>query len=826
MIVVDAPCVIVWKGAVRVNVVTSFASEYSRRLLVLVLVLVLVGARMSFALDLAEPSDPLEFFEKQVRPILVERCQECHSASSKRVRGELRLDSREALRRGGVSGPAIVPGDPEASFLIERIRDDDDSSRMPPPPKEPLTQAERSILETWIKLGAPDPRTEPTPAPAPNQDPRGWWAFQALANPPIPIVQDAGWARNELDRFIQSRLEREGLRPAPEADRSTWIRRLTFDLTGLPPAPEEVEAFVSDPRPDAHERLVDRLLASPHHGERWGRHWLDLVRYADTSGCNGDFPIPEAYRYRNYVITRFNQDAAYDQFIREQLAGDLLPAASEDQRREQLVATGYLAISRRFSSVAEEFHLTLDDAIDNLGKTFLALSVSCARCHDHKFDPIPQRDYYALHGILESTRFSFPGTEIYRHQQDMIPLVTQRIMDSELRSILDAMEKIDAEIHQVYTTIELSDTGKEKDALKARWESLKKRRDDLLKSRPDYDEAYGAMEGKPVDSHIQLKGDPKKLGDRVPRGFLQVLGGQRVPADERGSGRKHLADWVADPKNPLTARVIVNRVWQHHFGQGLVRSHNDFGTRGQPPSHPELLDHLTRRFIDAGWSIKRLHRWIVLSSTYRTASAENPAAALKDPDNRWLWSFPRRRLDAEEIRDAMLFASGGLERRMGGPHPFPPEVTWRYSQHKPFVEDYPSDLRSVYLMQQRFRLQPYLATFDGADTNASTGERRTSTTPQQALFALNSAFVQREAERLVDRLDAERPTIEQRIQRAYWLLLSRKPSADEFQEATAYLKGVRKPLAQVVKLPSELERAAWVSLIRVLLSTNEFVFVD
>ena len=498
--------------------------------------------------------------------------------------------------------------------------------------------------------------------------------------------------------------KRPGCGPAPEADRRTLLRRLTFDLTGLPPTPEEVDAFLRDDAEGAYERAVDRLLASPQYGERWGRHWLDLVRYADTSGCNSDFPMPEAYRYRNYVVESLNRDKPYNLFLEEQIAGDLLPGGSEAERRERIVATGYLAISRRFSSVAEEFHLTLDDTIDNLGKAVLGLTISCARCHDHKFDPITQRDYYALYGIFQSTRYAFPGTEIFRHSEDLVPLVSVERRDGELRPYLERMVKLDREIHATYAPVETLDTGKAKNDLREKVKKLQAERDELIKTMPAFEKAYAVSEGEPADARIQIKGDPAKLGPAVPRGFLTVLGGQRLPSDETGSGRRALAGWLTDPSNPLTARVLVNRVWQHHFGHGLVRTPNDFGTRGEPPTHPELLDALALRFVDAGWSIKKLHREILLSATYRMGSVEDAESSRKDPENRFLWTFNRRRLDAEEIRDAVLAVSGALDRSPGGTHPFPSEWTWRYTQHKPFVDDYPSLRRSIYLMQQRIRL--------------------------------------------------------------------------------------------------------------------------
>jgi hypothetical protein len=613
--------------------------------------------------------------------------------------------------------------------------------------------------------------------------------------------------------------------PAPPADKRTLIRRATFDLTGLPPTRDEIESFLADESLDAFARLVERLLASPHYGERWGRHWLDVVRYADTSGCNGDFPIPEAYRYRNYVIDSFNGDKPYDQFVREQIAGDLLPYDSPDERAEQVIATGYLAISRRFSSVAEEFHLTLDDTIDNLGKAFLGLSISCARCHEHKFDPIPQEDYYALYGIFQSTRFSFPGTEIYRHPQDLVPIVTGERME-RIRPSLASMAELDEKIFRTYSTMAELDTGQEKDKLRAKWQELQKERDKLVQELPEFEQAYAASEGKVSEACLHVKGDPETPGPQVPRGFLQLLGGQRVPAAETGSGRRQLADWLTDAHNPLTPRVLVNRVWQHHFGHGIVRTPDDFGTRGALPTHPELLDWLTRAFLESGWSVKSLQRTIMLSRAYQMAVVENAAYARRDPDNRLLWTFNRRRLSAEEIRDSLLAVSGQLDRSRGAEHAFQPVWEWRYTQHNPFVDDFATNRRSIYLLQQRIRQHPYLGVFDGADTNAATGLRQVSTTPQQALFMLNGEFVHDQAAHFGARLAKETSRPWERIETAFLAAFGRPATREEIDQGLVYIAKLQKPLEEAGTAEGDLSQAAWASYLRVLLSSNEFLFVE
>ncbi len=414
-------------------------------------VMLVLFVRLSLAaVPATKPSaEGIEYFEKNIRPVLVERCYRCHSKDAEKVKGGLLLDSREGLTKGGDNGVVLVPGDPEKSKLIIAIRYHDEEIRMPP--KEPLADQQIAHFVEWVKMGAPDPRTADVVAKAapPAYDyakAKQFWAFRPVRDAQVPVVRDVNYALNDVDRFVLAKLESKGLKPVVSADRVTLIRRATFDLTGLPATPDEVSAFLSDSSPNAWEKVVDRLLASPHYGEKWGRHWLDLVRYADTSGCNSDFPVPSAYKYRDYVIKAFNQDKAYDQFLKEQLAGDLIQRSEARGRRsedkwDEIIATGYLAEARRFGSRNAEFHLTIEDTIDNVGKTMLGLSVSCARCHDHKFDPIPTSDYYGLYGIFKSTKYAFPGTEIYRHTKDFVPLV-----DGEEAEALKKHEKEQTEI--------------------------------------------------------------------------------------------------------------------------------------------------------------------------------------------------------------------------------------------------------------------------------------------------------------------------------------------------------------------------------------------
>ncbi|MGI8605357.1 MAG: DUF1549 and DUF1553 domain-containing protein [Verrucomicrobiales bacterium] len=654
---------------------------------------------------------------------------------------------------------------------------------------------------------------------------REFWSFRPLRHSFLPAVSDRTWLRTAVDAFVLAKLESEGLIPNGDADPRTLLRRVTYDLTGLPPTSDDIASYLADRSNDAFEKVVERLLSSPAYGERWGQHWLDLARYADTSGCNADVPIPDAWKYRNWVIDALNHDKPYDDFIREQIAGDLLPAASDAEGYQKIIATGYLAISRRFSSVAEEPHLTLDDTIDNVGKALLGLTVSCGRCHDHKYDPISTQDYYALYGIFESTRYSFPGTEIPRHRRHLVALVPRDRYEAEIKPHEEKLATVDTEMDAHYARKTQLDTGQEKDAADAAWKKCNDQHDALIKSGPVYDTAYAVAEGHSRHARIQIKGDPKKPGDEVPRAFLTVLGGQKVPVDQKGSGRRLLADWLAD--HPLTARVMVNRIWLHHFGQGIVRTPNDFGTRGEPPTHPELLDFLAARFIESGWSVKALHRVIVLSRAYGMSSVDQSAALAKDPANRWLWRFERRRLSAEEIRDSWLALSGDLDFSPAGPHPFKPELEWRYTQHNPFVDDFPSSRRSIYLLHQRIRTHLMLGVYDGADPNMATGQRPLSTTAVQGLFMMNNKFVHKQAERFAVRLLGSARGFDERLNGAFESTLSRSPSPEERFEAEDYLDATAARFSEAGRQEkSEQERAAWASYLRVLFGSNEFIYVE
>jgi hypothetical protein len=537
-----------------------------------------------------------------------------------------------------------------------------------------------------------------------------------------------------------------------------------------------------------------------------------VVRYADTAGDNADFPVPSMFRYRNWVIAAFNRDEPYDQFIREQLAGDILADRGNiEDYQQKNIATGYLANSRRFGSRANEFHLTIDDTIDNLGKGILGVTIGCARCHDHKFDPIPTADYYALYGIFKSTNYAHAGTEIYPRTYGFTAL--NPAQSEELKRFETELSGLDNRIEDMKAgRIKFATPEEKKKAEQENRDKVRK----LSAEYPYFQKIYGVTEGKPADARILVRGEPATLGPTVPRGFLTVLGGQKLPPEEKGSGRRELAEWVTDPKNPLTARVMVNRIWQWHFGRGIVGTPDDFGTRGEAPSHPELLEYLASRFVESGWSVKKMHRLIMLSRAYQTASGANTANEQKDSKNAYLWRFPRRRLDAEEIRDSLLAVSGNLDPAPGGEQPFTQEMTWRYTQHTPFVaaeEKFATNKRSVYLMQQRIRRQPFLDLFDGADPNSETGVRPLTVTALQALYTMNDAFFHAQAASLAARIQAAASGETERLKFAFRVLYGRAPTADDVRDAHQFL-------AQ--SGPDE----GWPALIRVLLASNEFLTLD
>ena len=810
----------------------------------------------------AEPApEALDFFEKEVRPLLASRCYECHGPGDK-IKGGLRLTSRAAILAGGETGPAAEPGKPAASLLIEAVK----YQGLEMPPKAKLPAEDINRLARWVELGLPWPAGDTADAPVRSADidftisdaQRNHWSFQSLRQVPPPAVQNAAWPAGNIDRFILAGLESRGLAPNGPASKPALLRRASFDLIGLPPTPAETEAFLADQSPQAFEKVIDRLLTSPHYGERWGRHWLDVVRYADTAGETADYPVPQGYKYRNYVIDSFNRDKPYDEFVREQIAGDLLAAEGPAEKyAERVTATGFVAISRRFGFDPENYqHLTIADTIDTVGRSVLGLSIGCARCHDHKYDPLSMRDYYALYGIFASTRYAFPGSEEKKTPRDFVPLLppaqAKPLADAQQAELarLDAeMKRLDEEQKTINARVtELAAASKpaegataepvpaerqaQLDAAKAQLaqcqqaQAAQKAARDALAARGPYEIAYAVVEGTPANARIQKRGEPTRLGDEAPRRFLEILGGDALPAENSGSGRRQLADWLTAPGNPLTPRVIANRLWHYHFGQGLVATTSDFGLRGRRPTHPELLDYLAGRLMAEGWSLKSLHKEIMLSRAYQMSSAPSDRGSEIDPGNESIWRFDSGRLDAESIRDAILAISGGLDTTVGGPHPFPPANTWGFTQHAPFKAVYDSRQRSVYLMTQRIQRHPFLALFDGADPNVSTSERSSTTTPTQALFMMNDPFVHEQSMLIAKRLLGERGDDAGRLQLLYELAYARAPREPESQAGVEFLARYASGL-QTAGVPGDQQTAlAWAALARVIVTSNEFLYLD
>tara|TARA_B100000683_G_scaffold225825_1_gene224520 strand:- start:1400 stop:3778 length:2379 start_codon:yes stop_codon:yes gene_type:complete len=748
-----------------------------------------------------------DFFESKIRPVLATHCFECHGHKDK---GGLKLDSREAILQGGDSGPAIVLGKPQKSLLMTAVQHADSELEMPP--KKKLPPEAIADLSQWIRAGAvwPEGKGLGFATGEITDEQRKHWAYQPLKG--NPAQTPAG--ENFIDAHVRGRLKEQGLQSVNLADRRTLIRRVTFNLTGLPPTPMEVEAFLKDQKADAWYRVVERLLASPRYGERWGRHWLDLVRYADTAGDAGDYPIPEAYKYRNYVIDAFNKDKPYNQFVREQIAGDQLHAENEEQRWEQTIATGYIAISRRIGVSPHKLrHITIEDTLNNLGKTFLGLTIGCARCHDHKFDPIPTADYYALYGIFDSSVYPHAGAEHSPHRHSFVYRMGKAKADEVLkpfRSKLEPWNKKERDQFNLYQSFqrEVVTGSITRQSVWAGLEGIRARRAEVAKTFPNPDIAYAIVDGSASDVSIHKQGNPRDLGPKVRRGFLQILGGQQLPENTKGSGRLELANWLTSSAEPLLARVIVNRIWHYHFGRGLVSTPSDFGVRGTAPTHPVLLDMLAQYFIKSGWSMKTMHRLILDSETYRMAATEHAGNLAKDPDNHFLWRANRRRLDAEELRDSLLTFSAQLDITPGGRHPFPHRLTYFYRQHEPFQEKYVSNKRSIYQMQQRIQKNPYLDMFDGPDGGLHLGDRKASVTTLQALYFMNSKFIHEQAEAITERLPEEH-----KVEYLYELVFNRRAEDKELEFAESYFA-------------KDNSRQRWAGYVRSMLSSNEFLFVD
>ena len=767
---------------------------------------------------LALSPEQTEFFETSVRPVLAEHCYKCHGPEKQKA--ALRLDSRAAVLKGTDDGPIVVEGKPDESSLIKSIRHQGDSKM--PEKEDKLPDAQIAALSEWVKRGAPWPENDKPAQPnAREEAAKKHWAFQPVRDPALPAVADSGkWARTEIDRFILAKLEPAGLAPSPPADPRTLLRRMTFDLTGLPPTSEEVESFVREYRSPITDHIslvaaaVDKLLASPRYGERWGRYWLDVARYADTKGYvfTEERRYGFAYTYRDWVIKALNDDLPYDQFLIHQIAADRV-AAPGDTR--PLAALGFLTLGRRFLNNQHEI---IDDRIDLIARGTMGLTVACARCHDHKFDPISQADYYALYGVFASSvePKELPllpadadpqGDAVYRREHAKLQAESDAFLaekSGELSLAASALTRVPTVLPPL-----------PRDALKGllsgadrdRSRELMNKAAALNASPEAPPRAMAILDGPLVEPHIFKRGNPGMIGDPVRRRFITVLARGNPEPFTQGSGRLELAQAIASKENPLTARVLVNRVWLHHFGKGLVRTPGDFGIRGDAPTHPELLDWLAARFVEDGWSLKKLHRRIILSAAYQQESDETPKAALADPENRLVSHMNRRRLDFEATRDSLLCVAGQLDPALGGR---PVEITAQPFPHR----------RTIYSFIDRQNLPGLFRTFDFASPDTTSPQRHITTVPQQALFLMNSPFVIEQARALAAQPQFKQsPPSADQVQELYGRIFARRADSAEVEAALQFL-------AKPAESSGPAPLSAWEKYAQVLLETNEFAFVD
>ena len=834
---------------------------------------ILLACAGGSAFGAAQPSAAQgDFFEKQIRPLLAERCYECHSAEKKQ-KGGLSLDTRESVLKGGDTGPALVAGDPEKSLLIEAVRYKNHDLQMPP--KKRLPDGEVKALEDWVKMGAHDPR-EASPVVKRGRvidiaEGRKFWSFTPLARvePPFGVPPfsgsvdpgsakpaEAGIPNSPIDAFIRAKLREKGLPSAPPADQRTLIRRATFDLIGLPPTPQETHDFLADKTPEAFEHVVERLLASPQYGERWGRHWLDVARYADSNGMDENIAFGNAWRYRDYVVRAFNADKPFDQFLIEQIAGDLLP-----QNEDTMTAPGFLALGARVLAEPDLQKLEMDiidEQLDTIGKAFMGMTVGCARCHDHKFDPLTQEDYYAMAGIFRSTR-SLSTEKMgaikfwYEHS-----LATPQQLDEKKKSEADVKAmKAEVAAFTKKAKAQVQDAALDTATL-AKIAAMTKDAEEFSAKQPDLPGIMSVADDKIVKTlPVHLRGSYLTLGKPVERGFPEVMraGLTKPILPAKHSGRLELARWIAGSEHPLTARVIVNRIWRWHFGAGIVNTPDNFGALGGKPSHPELLDWLARTFIESGWSVKDMHRLIMKSETYRQSSGaisdfgfrisdlgSSPNAAigrdgnqksetqtepgrrreaqirnqkLVDPENRLLWRANIQRLEAEEIRDAMLFTSGWLSTEIGGKTIPLRNREFVFNHTSKDATTYESPRRALYLPIIRNHLYDMLEQFDYPDPTMPTGSRNSTVIAPQALIMMNAPVVMESSARLAAKL-ASLPDDTQRVREAYALLYARPPTEHEQTDALALLREF---------CATEKPDRALALLCQTLFAANEFIYL-
>ena len=749
------------------------------------------GAAVASAPAALSPEDR-QFFESKIRPVLINRCYKCHSRDADKVKGGLMLDTKEAWLHGGDSGPAIVPGKPDESLLVKAIRYEDDDLQMPPK-GDKLSDQQIADLTEWIRRGAPDPRSlvsKGTSATYAGVG-RAHWSFQPVTKPAIPAVATPGWCQNPIDNFVLAKLEANGMHPNEAADKRTLIRRVTFDLIGLPPSERDIEAFVADTSPDAYAKLVDRLLASPRYGEHWARYWLDVARYSDTKGDpqkQDDPRYPHAWTYRDWVIGAFNADMPYNEFIFAQLAGDRLEAIVEKKAKDagkpapdtrwSLAAMGFLTLGNQFDGRRDDI---IADQIDVTCKAFLGLTVACARCHDHKFDPIPTKDYYSLYGVFANSQQPATLPPLVREPPKTPELLDYFAKATDFQKQEEGLEEQRQEVRRAARGKGAGGIDRQKlRELRKEEVELQRKIGDLETNHPGsppranvvYDVAH------PHDYPVLIRGETGHRGDIVPRRFLEILSPdpKHRPEWKADSGRAELALAIIDPKNPLTARVIVNRLWQQHWGEGFVSTPDDLGNMSSPPTNPELLDYLAATFIEQGWSLKKLQREIVLSAAYQQSAKNNPEYAETDPNNKLLWRYNLRRLDLEEMHDALLTVTGELDPTMGGKPVLISDTGF-------------AKRRAIYTLIDRRNPPELLTQFDFPSPDVESGRRYVTIVPQQALFLMNSPMVIETARKLVDRpIFAQLPTDADRVAALYLAIYQRLPTKEEVALGLKYVK--------------------------------------
>ncbi|MGF1581935.1 MAG: DUF1553 domain-containing protein [Gemmataceae bacterium] len=777
-------------------------------------------------------AEGIAFFEKKIRPVLVQSCYKCHSQESRRSRGGLMLDTRDNMRMGGDTGHGVVPKNLKSSLVWEAITYKNPDMKMPPDKK--LPESVLADFRKWIEMGAPDPRDGKQKKVAANswETAKDLWSLQPVKKQESPEVANAKWPLCGLDHFVLAELEERNLQPAGDAKPLALLRRVHYDLVGLPPSPETVQGFVADPTRRHYEKIVDDLLASPQFGERWGRHWLDVARFAESNGLDRDVLFPHAWRYRRYVIDAFNKDIPYDQFVTEQIAGDLLSADSKEEEDRLAIATGFLALGPKpFSTRGKRFEMdVIDDQIDTTSRSVLALTVSCARCHDHKFDPIPTKDYYSLASIFASTKTLYGSNKKNNSNLQIIGNKSAAGI-KQAKTYQKELAKLNTKIKNATRQVRRLQQGRMKrgGTLQKAQKQLRDLRVALkkLKKNGSFPAKYcmSVTEQKtPTDLRVFVRGQLNKQGEAAPRGFLSAIELDKdIKVNSKQSGRLELAKWLTDPSNPLTARVAVNRIWHHLFGQGIVRTVDNFGKNGEKPSHPELLDYLADRFIANGWSTKKMIREIVLSRTYQLASEYNAKNYEVDPDNTFLWRRALRRLDIEAIRDTILHASGKLDTkqpkqslvvRMGFGE------VGRGINTKPLKEEF--NHRSVYLPILRTDLLEVLKLFDFAEPSLVVGSRTVTTVPAQALYMMNSPFVIGQAKTMAKRLMKETMSDSDRVELAYQLALARMPKDGEQKRVLDYLDAVDQRLAQQYSQADQRREMAWTTFCQALFASAEF----